>query len=94
VQGAPPIEKKECGTRRSVCAEVGGARRGAAAPADQKRNAESAVASARRWVEPGGVQGPPPINIGAGDRTRTYDLLITNQLLYQLSYAGLDDPEV
>ena len=25
---------------------------------------------------------------GAGDRTRTYDLLITNQLLYQLSYAG------
>ncbi len=26
--------------------------------------------------------------IGAGDRTRTYDLLITNQLLYQLSYAG------
>ena len=26
--------------------------------------------------------------IGAGDRTRTFDLLITNQLLYQLSYAG------
>ena len=25
---------------------------------------------------------------GAGDRTRTDDLLITNQLLYQLSYAG------
>ncbi len=26
---------------------------------------------------------------GAGERTRTFDLLITNQLLYQLSYAGL-----
>ena len=25
---------------------------------------------------------------GAGDRSRTYDLLITNQLLYQLSYTG------
>ncbi len=25
---------------------------------------------------------------GAGDRSRTCDLLITNQLLYQLSYAG------
>jgi hypothetical protein len=28
-------------------------------------------------------------NTGAGSRTRTDDLLITNQLLYQLSYAGL-----
>ena len=27
--------------------------------------------------------------IGAGKRARTADLLITNQLLYQLSYAGL-----
>src|SRR5436190_4482838 len=26
---------------------------------------------------------------GAGDRTRTYDLMITNQLLYQLSYTGM-----
>ena len=26
---------------------------------------------------------------GAGERTRTADLLITNQLLYQLSYAGM-----
>jgi hypothetical protein len=25
---------------------------------------------------------------GAGERIRTADLLITNQLLYQLSYAG------
>jgi hypothetical protein len=25
---------------------------------------------------------------GAGTRSRTRDLLITNQLLYQLSYAG------
>ena len=26
---------------------------------------------------------------GAGDRSRTYDLLITNELLYQLSYTGM-----
>ena len=26
--------------------------------------------------------------IGAGTRSRTRDLLITNQLLYQLSYTG------
>jgi hypothetical protein len=29
-----------------------------------------------------------PSDFGAGGRTRTDDLLITNQLLYQLSYAG------
>ena len=29
-----------------------------------------------------------PKDFGAGSRTRTDDLLITNQLLYQLSYAG------
>ena len=29
---------------------------------------------------------------GAGTRNRTTDLLITNQLLYQLSYAGLMGP--
>ena len=28
------------------------------------------------------------IYVGAGSRIRTDDLLITNQLLYQLSYAG------
>jgi hypothetical protein len=28
------------------------------------------------------------ILFGAGNRVRTDDLLITNQLLYQLSYAG------
>ncbi|EAZ84464.1 hypothetical protein BB14905_20885 [Bacillus sp. B14905] len=27
-------------------------------------------------------------NNGAGDRSRTHDLLITSQLLYQLSYTG------
>ena len=27
--------------------------------------------------------------IGAGDRIRTYDLRITNALLYQLSYTGV-----
>ena len=29
-----------------------------------------------------------PFLFGAGTRSRTRDLLITNQLLYQLSYAG------
>ena len=29
---------------------------------------------------------------GAGGRTRTHDLLITNQLLYQLSYTGDNHP--
>ncbi len=29
---------------------------------------------------------------GAPTRTRTADLLITNQLLYQLSYRGIDGP--
>lgn len=28
------------------------------------------------------------IKIGAGDGTQTRDLMITNQLLYQLSYTG------
>ena len=33
--------------------------------------------------------GQEPIYEGAGRRIRTDDLLITNQLLYQLSYAGI-----
>ena len=28
------------------------------------------------------------LKYGAGDRSRTYDLGITNALLYQLSYSG------
>ncbi len=35
----------------------------------------------------------PSIYYGAGSRIRTDDLLITNQLLYQLSYAGADPYE-
>ncbi len=31
---------------------------------------------------------PGPFGFGAGTKSRTRDLLITNQLLYQLSYAG------
>ena len=37
---------------------------------------------------PFGHSGTPPYSIGAGGRTRTPDLLITNQLLYQLSYTS------
>jgi hypothetical protein len=29
-----------------------------------------------------------PLNAGAGERSRTLDLLITSELLYQLSYTG------
>ena len=36
---------------------------------------------------PFGHSGTPPY--GAGERTRTPDLLITNQLLYQLSYTSV-----
>lgn len=32
----------------------------------------------------------PLVFTGAGDRTRTGDLLITSQLLYLLSYAGIE----
>jgi hypothetical protein len=32
--------------------------------------------------------------VGAGEWTRTTDLLITNQLLYQLSYTGLPDESI
>ena len=39
---------------------------------------------------PFGHSGTPPYEIiGAGGRTRTPDLLITNQLLYQLSYTSV-----
>ncbi len=31
---------------------------------------------------------PSAVNAGAGDRNRTRDLLITNELLYRLSYTG------
>ena len=41
---------------------------------------------------PFGHSGIPPYSVapcGAGGRTRTPDLLITNQLLYQLSYISI-----
>ena len=38
---------------------------------------------------PFGHSGNPPYSIGAGGRIRTPDLLITNQLLYQLSYTSI-----
>ena len=37
---------------------------------------------------PFGHSGTPPYLIGAGRRIRTPDLLITNQLLYRLSYTS------
>ncbi|CDG15984.1 conserved hypothetical protein [Xenorhabdus innexi] len=40
---------------------------------------------------PFGRSGTPPFQIfnGAGTKNRTRDLLITSQLLYHLSYAGI-----
>ena len=39
---------------------------------------------------PFGHSGTPPYSVsGAGGRIRTPDLLITNQLLYQLSYTSI-----
>ena len=37
---------------------------------------------------PFGRSGTPPYELGAGGRIRTPDLLITNQLLYRLSYTS------
>jgi hypothetical protein len=45
---------------------------------------------AKKWPsELFGAIGQSSIYEGAGSRIRTDDLLITNQLLYQLSYAGI-----
>ena len=35
------------------------------------------------------MNGEPHAYFGAGERSRTLDLRITNALLYQLSYTGL-----
>ena len=47
---------------------------------------------------PFGHSGIPPYKLllgagGAGRRTRTPDLLITNQLLYRLSYTGVSSEQ-
>ena len=41
---------------------------------------------------PFGRSGTPPYELGAGGRIRTPDLLITNQLLYRLSYTSKFGP--
>ena len=43
----------------------------------------------RRWTAVRGANG----RNGAGKRNRTSDLLITNQLLYRLSYSGVKGKE-
>ena len=53
--------------------------------------------SARRRNRPNSVCNPKSeskTEIGAGSRIRTDDLLITNQLLYQLSYAGKNAAQI
>ena len=49
-----------------------------------------------RWFDPPARNNKAPQNLrgfvcvgfGAGERNRTLDLLITNELLYRLSYTG------
>ena len=53
--------------------------------------------SASHWLKPNGKStiGNQKSKItGAGSRIRTDDLLITNQLLYQLSYAGKNAAQI
>ena len=59
--------------------------------ADAAAQGSRCAACGRRSVSQGRARGRPyrGENTGAGERTRTADLLITNQLLYQLSYAGI-----
>jgi hypothetical protein len=49
---------------------------------------EPTQAFSRRIYSPLLLATQAPPHIGAGDPTRTDDLLITSQLLYQLSYTG------
>ena len=49
--------------------------------------------------KPGGNEKGPGkcqalVNIGAGEKSRTPDLRITNALLYQLSYTGAGKGEI
>ena len=65
-------------------------RRWASYPPGTSRLFRAANNTGRRILWPGILPG------GANRRTRTVDLLITNQLLYQLSYAGImwDGPDL
>jgi hypothetical protein len=49
--------------------------------------------SAFKYHQPVGIPDYPnlmsPLEYGAGERNRTPDRLITNQLLYRLSYASI-----
>lgn len=52
-------------------------------------NQRKGAANLTQNVKKDPVDGPDPVHIdGADGRIRTAYLLITNQLLYQLSYAG------
>ena len=65
-------------------------------PKDSSLTADDSAA-ATTWRELAGRLNPDVVHIragpGAGERSRTPDLRITNALLYQLSYAG-DEPAV
>ena len=83
------------GSDRSVASVV---RQGVGGPSDKRDCLDcrvapykhpSAAGSRERGVDGRGLSACGiTVKAGAGERTRTADLLITNQLLYQLSYAG------
>lgn len=61
-------------------------------PASNCTNRPKSVHKMTLWLLKKNGLGPKRLSrcyIGADARIRTVDLLITNQLLYQLSYAGL-----
>ena len=53
-----------------------------------KKNRKSILAVFFWLIRVWGLSGISREITGAGNRSRTYDLRITNALLYQLSYAG------
>ncbi len=67
---------------------------GANVGAIDKLDSETSPQPNATYTQPAGVQKEKEVaevveKLGAGERSRTSDLLITNQLLYQLSYAGI-----
>ena len=67
---------------------------GANVEAIDRLDSETSPQPNATYTQPADVQEEKEVaevveKLGAGERSRTSDLLITNQLLYQLSYAGM-----
>ena len=69
---------------------------GANVEAIDRLDSETSPQPNATYTQPADIQEEKEVaevveKLGAGERSRTSDLLITNQLLYQLSYAGIND---